>query len=181
MRRRSRPTASISHVSRELELRAGGSLTVGADATFVASYDLQDPQAGAIEGAGRRNFANFGTSTPEWKPTPSRNGRPIGMPSTPSSATSTHTSTTRSTSVRAAAFFRPIDSQITLDAQYTLTLQAARAPKLTFGAINLDRRGSAARADERRLRLEGARSARAHAVREGAVQVLKEPPSPCPL
>ena len=36
-----------------------------------------------------------------------------------------------------AAFYRPIDSQVTLDAQYTLTLQAARAPKLTFGAINL--------------------------------------------
>ena len=54
-------------MARELELARGGSLRVGADATFIASYDLQDPQAGAIDGAGRRNFANFGTSTPEWK------------------------------------------------------------------------------------------------------------------
>ena len=33
-------------VSRALELRGGGSLRVGADATFIASYDLADPQAG---------------------------------------------------------------------------------------------------------------------------------------
>jgi outer membrane receptor protein involved in Fe transport len=124
-------------VARELELRGGGSLRVGADATFIASYDLEDPQAGAIHGAGRRNFANFGTSTPEWKINTFvhwRNDRhainafvryldsyvddevDIGQGST---------------------FFRPIDSQVTVDAQYTLTLSALRAPKLTFGAINL--------------------------------------------
>jgi iron complex outermembrane receptor protein len=124
-------------VTRELELGGGGSLTVGADATFIASYDLQDPQAGAIDGAGRRNFANFGTSTPEWK------------------ANAFVTWQTERHAINAfvryidsyvddevdigqgAAFFRPIDSQVTVDAQYTLTLRAERAPKLTFGAINL--------------------------------------------
>jgi outer membrane receptor protein involved in Fe transport len=124
-------------VSRELDLAGGGSLRVGADATFIASYDLQDPQAGAIDGAGRRNFANFGTSTPEWKLN-----------------AFVHWQTDRhavNAFVRyidsyvddevdlgeGAAFFRPIDSQVTVDAQYTLTLSTQRAPKLTFGAINL--------------------------------------------
>jgi outer membrane receptor protein involved in Fe transport len=124
-------------VTRELTLRGGGSLTVGTDATFISSYDLQDPQAGAIDGAGRRNFANFGTSTPEWK------------------ANAFVTWQTERHAINAfvryidsyvddevdlgqsAAFFRQIDSQVTVDAQYTLTLRAERAPKLTFGAINL--------------------------------------------
>ena len=34
-------------------------------ATEVFNYDLDDPQAGQIEGAGNRNFANFGSPTPE--------------------------------------------------------------------------------------------------------------------
>ena len=42
-----------------------GSFRVGAQATTVSSYDLADPQAGAIDGAGKRNFANFATSVPE--------------------------------------------------------------------------------------------------------------------
>ncbi len=33
--------------------------------TYITSYDLNDPQAGDIDGAGRRNYSNFGTSTPE--------------------------------------------------------------------------------------------------------------------
>lgn len=33
--------------------------------TYVANYDLDDPQAGLVEGAGSRNFTNFGTSIPE--------------------------------------------------------------------------------------------------------------------
>ena len=42
-----------------------GSLRVGTQATLVNSYELVDPQAGAIDGAGRRNFVNFATSAPE--------------------------------------------------------------------------------------------------------------------
>ena len=36
-----------------------------------------------------------------------------------------------------STFFRSIDSQTTVDAQYVLRLRAAKAPTLTFGAINL--------------------------------------------
>ena len=37
------------------------------EATHVLKYDLEDPQAGSIDGAGNRNFANFGSPTPKWR------------------------------------------------------------------------------------------------------------------
>ncbi|PHR61895.1 MAG: TonB-dependent receptor [Robiginitomaculum sp.] len=42
-----------------------GTITPSVEGTYIFNYDLNDPQAGAIEGAGQRNFRNFGTSTPE--------------------------------------------------------------------------------------------------------------------
>ena len=35
------------------------------EGTWVLDYELQDPQAGFIEGVGNRNFTNFGTSVPQ--------------------------------------------------------------------------------------------------------------------
>ena len=35
--------------------------------TYVIEYDLADPLAGNVEGAGNRNFANFGSPTPRWR------------------------------------------------------------------------------------------------------------------
>ncbi len=46
---------------------AAGSFRLGTQATLVSSYDLVDPQAGSIDGAGRRNFANFATSVPKMR------------------------------------------------------------------------------------------------------------------
>jgi hypothetical protein len=143
-------------VSRELTLRGGGSLRVGADATYIASYDLVDPQAGPIEGAGRRNFANFGTSTPEWKLN-----------------TFVHWQNDRHSVTgfvryidsyvddevdigQGSAFYRPIDSHVTLDAQYSLTFSAERAPKLSFGVIN------ATDEDPPRLRTSGGYDSKVH-------------------
>jgi len=37
------------------------------EATHVLKYDLVDPQAGTVDGAGNRNFANFGSPTPSWR------------------------------------------------------------------------------------------------------------------
>ena len=37
------------------------------EATHVLKYDLEDPQAGAVDGAGNRNFSNFGSPTPSWR------------------------------------------------------------------------------------------------------------------
>ena len=123
-------------VSRALDLRGGGSLRVGADATYIASYDLVDPQAGPIEGAGRRNFANFGTSTPEWK------ANAFVEWATDRHAVNAFVRYLDSyvddevDLGQGSGFYRPIDSQVTLDAHYSLTLQARLAPKLTFGVIN---------------------------------------------
>ncbi|MEL6870317.1 MAG: TonB-dependent receptor [Pseudomonadota bacterium] len=42
-----------------------GQIAPFIEGTHILTYDLEDPQAGSVDGAGRRNFANFGTSTPE--------------------------------------------------------------------------------------------------------------------
>lgn len=42
-----------------------GTLSPFLDYTQVFNYDIIDPQAGAVEGAGNRNFTNFGSPTPE--------------------------------------------------------------------------------------------------------------------
>lgn len=42
-----------------------GSFMPNLSATFINTYDLNDPQAGKVEGAGRRNFTNVGVSSPE--------------------------------------------------------------------------------------------------------------------
>jgi len=42
-----------------------GTFTPSINATYVLKYDLDDPQAGKVEGAGLRNFNNVGVSNPE--------------------------------------------------------------------------------------------------------------------
>lgn len=42
-----------------------GTFTPSVNATYVLKYDLDDPQAGKVEGAGLRNFNNIGVSNPE--------------------------------------------------------------------------------------------------------------------
>jgi iron complex outermembrane receptor protein len=124
-------------VAYELDLAGGGSLRTGVDGTYISSYDIEDPQAGSIDGAGRRNFANFGTSTPEW--------RANAFVSWERDRHALHGFVRYVDAYvddevdlgQGSAFFRPIDSQATVDAQYTLTLRAQGAPTLSFGLINL--------------------------------------------
>lgn len=120
------------HVSRELMLERGGTLRVGADGTLIGSYDLQDPFGGAIDGAGQRNFANFGTSTPEW-----RANAFVEWQSERHAFNAFVRYIDSYTDDQGGNAFRKIDSQVTVDAQYVLELAAERAPTLTFGAINL--------------------------------------------
>ena len=120
------------HVARELTLAGGGTLRVGADGTLISSYDLQDPFAGPIEGAGRRNFANFGTSTPEWRFNPF-----VAWESERHAFNAFVRYIDSYTDDQGGNVGRKIDSQVTVDAQYVLKLAAERAPTLTFGAINL--------------------------------------------
>ena len=42
-----------------------GTFTPTISATYILAYDLVDPQAGPIDGAGLRNNGNIGVSTPE--------------------------------------------------------------------------------------------------------------------
>ncbi len=42
-----------------------GSFTPSINATYIIDYDLEDPQAGNIDGVGLRNYSNIGVSTPE--------------------------------------------------------------------------------------------------------------------
>jgi outer membrane receptor protein involved in Fe transport len=124
-------------IAYELELQGGATLRTGADATYIASYELFDPQAGRVDGAGRRNFANFGTSTPDWRVNTfvnwQRDRHAVNV-------FVRYIDSYLDDEVelgQGPAFFQKIASQVTLDAQYSLTLRAAAAPQLTFGAINL--------------------------------------------
>ena len=120
-----------------LEGENGSSWRIGADATWITSYDLVDPQAGPIDGLGRRNFGDFATSAPELRANAfahwgyRKHGVDVilryidaylddeaGLDQGP-------------------AAFRPIESQTTVDAQYTLELSRRFQSKVSFGAINL--------------------------------------------
>ena len=118
-------------------LRGAGTLRVGTEGTYISTYNLDDPQAGHVEGAGKRNFANFGTSAPRWRANAFMNWH--------------HQRNAVNVYVRyidsytddevqlgqGPQFYRPIASFTTVDAQYTLTLGRKNSPTLTFGAINL--------------------------------------------
>ena len=139
---------------------------------------LRTRKPAPIDGAGRRNFANFGTSTPEWK------ANMFVQWQTERHAVNAFVRYIDSyvddevDIGQGSAFFRPIDSQVTVDAQYALTLRARARAEADVRRHQPDRRGPAARADERRLRLESARSARAHVLRESVVPVLSARPCP---
>ena len=42
-----------------------GTITPSFNGTYILNYDLVDPQAGAVDGEGVRNFTNFGSPTPQ--------------------------------------------------------------------------------------------------------------------
>ena len=112
---------------------SAGSFSIGADATFVSSYDLIDPQAGAIDGAGKRNFANFATSVPELRSTlyfnwnRDRHGVNVYV---------NHIDSYLDDEGGPGAFAN-IGSHRTLDAQYNFTFEHAALITLSLGGLNL--------------------------------------------
>ncbi|MBL4871739.1 MAG: TonB-dependent receptor [Robiginitomaculum sp.] len=115
---------------------AMGRITPSVDATYVLNYDIIDPQLGAIEGAGNRNFNNFATSIPTLRATGS-----VAW----ASENDRH-------SVNLFARYHnaykndnknddQIDSNITFDAQYNLSLGELLGGDsntiLTVGALNI--------------------------------------------
>jgi len=113
-----------------------GTIVPFVSGTYVTAYDIDDPQAGEIDGAGSRNFSNFGTSVPEL-----RYNAGIGW---------------QKGAHRLNVFARHIsaydddqnpgeniDSHTTFDAQYNVNLadlidmEAVEGIGLTVGAINV--------------------------------------------
>jgi iron complex outermembrane recepter protein len=113
------------------------SYRVGFESTFVTSYRIDDPQAGRVDGAGRRNFANFATSVPELRANAFFNWRrdnhvvdlfvryidsyqndQIALGEGPES-------------------FEKIGSQVTTDLRYAYAFRGETAPTLSVGVINL--------------------------------------------
>lgn len=111
--------------------------TVGAEATYVSSYDLVDPQAGDIAGVGRRNFSNFGTSVPQWRANTYFNWR------SDRHAINVYLRYIDSYEDDEVALgqgpeaYKKIDSFLTTDAQYNYRFRGDGGPTLAFGAINL--------------------------------------------
>ena len=52
-------------MSWEHDLGALGTITPIFTGTYILNYDIVDPQAGAVDGEGVRNFNNFGSPTPQ--------------------------------------------------------------------------------------------------------------------
>ena len=98
----------------------------------ISSYELVDPQAGAIDGAGRRNFANFATSVPElranvflnWR----RNNHGINV-------YFNHIDSYLDDGQ--PGMLLPIESHGTVDAQYNISFDHFQGVTLSFGAHNL--------------------------------------------
>ena len=111
---------------------AAGTFRLGAQATAVTSYDLVDPQAGAIDGAGKRNFANFATSVPELKANLFLNWR--------RDIHGINVYVNRIDSYLddgQPGVLRPIASHDTVDAQYNVAVDHFAGLTLSFGAFNL--------------------------------------------
>ncbi len=120
------------------------------EGTYILTYDLEDPQAGSVDGVGNRNFSNFGTSTPEL-----RFNAGIGWLNGAHSANLfaryisgyDDDQNCADDSLPAGGLCPPgtggffeVDSHLTFDAQYSLDtavlLDREVAPVLTFGVIN---------------------------------------------
>jgi len=110
-----------------------GDFVLGAEATLVSNYDAVDPQAGHIAGAGRRNFSNFATSVPELRTTAFVQWQRAGHSA---NVYFNHIDSYLDDEGGQLAF-EPIDSHLTVDAQYNYRFAGERGPTISLGAINL--------------------------------------------
>ncbi|HSG66062.1 MAG TPA: TonB-dependent receptor [Gammaproteobacteria bacterium] len=110
-----------------------GDFLLGAEATYVASYDAVDPQAGTIDGAGKRNFRNFATSVPEIRATAFANW------SRGNHGANLYVNYIDSyiDDEGGPSALETIASYVTVDAQYNFRFSGDRGPAISVGAINL--------------------------------------------
>jgi outer membrane receptor protein involved in Fe transport len=119
------------------DLSSGGQFRIGTEATLITSYDLVDPLAGAIDGLGRRNFANFATSTPELRANVFANW---AVRRHAIDVFVRHIDSYVDDEVdlgQGPEFFTPIDSFTSVDAQYSIRLLENERLVLSAGAINV--------------------------------------------
>ena len=120
------------------------------EGTYILGYDIVDPQAGSIDGAGRRNFTNFGNSTPEL-----RLNAGVGWLNGAHAANlfvryidgydddqnCSDDSLPSSGACPTGVGFFDVDSHVTFDAQYSLDFAELTGndslPAVTVGGINL--------------------------------------------
>ncbi|GAA0853008.1 TonB-dependent receptor domain-containing protein [Aliiglaciecola litoralis] len=124
-----------------------GTFTPTISATYITAYDLEDPQAGTIDGVGSRNFNNIGVSTPELRFNLGLNWqhdhhsanlfvRYIDSYDDDQNCADGTTFTAACTSG-----FKEVDSHVTIDAQYNIDLGAIFESDatyvLTIGGTNI--------------------------------------------
>lgn len=124
-----------------------GQFTPSLNATYILAYDLDDPQAGDIDGVGLRNFSNIGVSTPQLRLNLGLNwssdnhsanlfARYIDSYEDDQNCADGSTFSPACTSG-----FKEIDSLVTVDFQYNMNLGAMLDTEasyiLTFGGINI--------------------------------------------
>src|SRR5690606_4974167 len=121
----------------DVPTRGASTYRIGFESTYVTSYDIDDPQAGRIDGAGRRNFANFATSVPELRANVSFNWR---MNSPLVDLFVRHIDSYVDDQValgQGTEAFRRIGSHTTTDSRYGYRLVGETGQMVSVGAINL--------------------------------------------
>ncbi|NDV90698.1 TonB-dependent receptor [Alteromonas sp. 345S023] len=124
-----------------------GNFTPSLNATYITKYELMDPQAGTIDGAGRRNFNNIGVSSPElrmnlglaWQHDVHAANIFVRYISSYDDDQNCSDGTVNVTGCSDG--FYEVDSQVTVDAQYNIDLGAMfeteRSYVLSLGGINI--------------------------------------------
>ena len=118
-------------ITYDIDAGSAGNFRLGAEATTVSSYDAVDPQAGRIDGAGKRNFRNFATSVPELRASAFLNWQ------RGSHGANLYVNHIDSYVDDEDGALAPIDSYLSVDAQYNFRFQRERGPTISVGAINL--------------------------------------------
>ncbi len=124
-----------------------GTFTPTISATYILAYDLEDPQAGSVEGAGVRNFNNIGTSTPELRYNLGLNWQNehhsanLFVRYIDSYSDDQNCADGTAFSAACTAGFQGVDSHVTFDAQYNINLGGVFETEtdyvLTIGGTNL--------------------------------------------
>lgn len=132
-------TSGIDFVtSYKIETDNLGSFTPNITGTYITAYDLDDPQAGKVDGAGRRNFSNIGVSTPEIRANFSLGWQ---MEAYSANLFARYVSSYDDDQNCTDGTCLEIDSHVTYDAQFNVNLSALFDTKteyvLTVGGVNI--------------------------------------------